>query len=61
MNKIKNYLLTTIGKIIFNEILPKSFPYINEPTKENLEVETPEKYFIDPGVNVEEAIKEYAY
>ncbi|GAA3317774.1 hypothetical protein GCM10020331_017880 [Ectobacillus funiculus] len=27
-------LLTTVGKLIFfNEILPKSFPYINEPTK----------------------------
>ena len=54
----KKLLVTTVGKLIFNEILPKSFPYINEPTKENLEVETPEKYFIDPGVNVVEAIKE---
>ncbi|WP_342513692.1 DNA-directed RNA polymerase subunit beta' [Sporosarcina sp. FSL K6-1522] len=39
-------LLTTIGKIIFNEILPESFPYINEPTDFNLQVETPDKYFI---------------
>ena len=45
----KKLLATTVGKLIFNEILPKSFPYINEPTKENLEVETPEKYFIDKG------------
>src|SRR6476620_4554936 len=54
----KKLLATTIGKLVFNEILPKSFPYINEPTKGNLEVETPEEYFIDPGVNVVEAIKE---
>ena len=54
----KKLLATTIGKLIFNEILPRSFPYINEPTKGNLEVETPEKYFIDPGVNVVEAIRE---
>ena len=54
----KKLLATTVGKLIFNEILPRSFPYINEPTKENLEVETPEKYFIDPGVDVVEAIKE---
>ena len=54
----KKLLATTVGKLIFNEILPRSFPYINEPTKGNLEVETPEKYFIDPGVNVVEAIKE---
>ena len=49
-------LITTIGKLIFNEILPDSFPYINEPTKSNLEIKTPEKYFIDKGVNVKEEI-----
>src|SRR5699024_2519927 len=52
----KQLLLTTIGKIIFNEIIPKSFPYINEPTRSNLEVETPEKYFLAQGVNVQEEI-----
>lgn len=51
-------LLTTVGKIIFNEILPSSFPYINEPTKTNLHEKTPEKYFVDKGVNVKEYIKE---
>ena len=52
----KKLLITTIGKLIFNEILPKSFPYINEPTRENLEEATPEKYFISPTENVKEAI-----
>ena len=51
-------LLTTVGKFIFNEIFPKSFPYINEPTRYNLEVETPEKYFVEKGENVKELIKE---
>jgi len=51
-------LMTTVGKLIFNEILPNSFPYINEPTKSNLEIETPEKYFISHGENVAEVIKE---
>ncbi|MDQ0177369.1 DNA-directed RNA polymerase subunit beta' [Bacillus chungangensis] len=50
-------LITTVGKLIFNEILPDTFPYINEPTKNNLENETPEKYFVDPMTNVEEHIK----
>jgi DNA-directed RNA polymerase subunit beta' len=50
-------LVTTVGKLIFNEILPNSFPYINEPTKENIEGRTPDKYFIDKGVNVKEFIK----
>ncbi|KMJ56780.1 DNA-directed RNA polymerase subunit beta' [Bacillus sp. LL01] len=50
-------LITTVGKLIFNEILPPSFPYINEPTKFNLEVNTPDKYFVEKGVNVKEAIQ----
>ena len=53
----KKLLITTVGKLIFNEILPKSFPYINEPTKENLEIETPEKYFIEKGADVKEVLK----
>src|SRR5699024_10717564 len=53
----KKLLITTVGKLIFNEILPNSFPYINEPTRSNLEIETPEKYFLDPGANVHEEIK----
>src|SRR5699024_7827291 len=53
-------LITTIGKIIFNEIIPKEFPYMNEPTHSNLEIETPEEFFIDQGVNVKEAIEERA-
>ncbi|EOR22008.1 DNA-directed RNA polymerase subunit beta' [Cytobacillus oceanisediminis] len=54
----KQLLLTTVGKLIFNEILPKSFPYINEPTKTNLEEKTPERYFVEPGVDVPAAIRE---
>ncbi|CAM3936411.1 DNA-directed RNA polymerase subunit beta' [Mesobacillus zeae] len=50
-------LVTTVGKLIFNEILPASFPYINEPTKTNLEEKTPEKYFLDKGTDAKEAIK----
>ena len=52
------YLVTTVGKLIFNEILPDSFPYINEPTDENIEKYTPNKYFIAPGENIPEKIKE---
>src|SRR5690606_31295640 len=29
-------LVTTVGKLIFNEIFPESFPYINEASKANL-------------------------
>ncbi|GAA0418499.1 MAG: DNA-directed RNA polymerase subunit beta' [Bacillota bacterium] len=50
-------LITTVGKLIFNEILPDSFPYINEPTKVNLEDRTPEMYFVERGTNVKEVIQ----
>jgi DNA-directed RNA polymerase subunit beta' len=53
----KQMLLTTVGKVIFNEILPDSFPFINEPTKTNLEEVTPEKYFVDPGTDIKEEVK----
>lgn len=50
-------LLTTVGKLIFNEILPASFPFINEPTRLNLEEKTPEKYFVSTGTNIKDEIK----
>ena len=52
----KQLLVTTVGKLIFNEILPKSFPYINEPTLENLEKETPKRFFIPKGTDVKKFI-----
>ncbi|WP_172423774.1 DNA-directed RNA polymerase subunit beta' [Paenibacillus larvae] len=39
------YLITTIGKIIFNEIFPKDFPYINQPTTSNLMHGPSDDYF----------------
>ncbi len=51
------YLVTTVGKIKFNEILPDTFPYLNEGTKDNIEGITPSKYFLPMGTNLEEAIK----
>ncbi len=53
----QGFLVTTFGKLTFNQILPKSFPYLNEPTKENLEENTPNIYFIERGKNIPEAIK----
>ena len=52
------YLVTTVGKIKFNEILPDSFPFVNEPTQDNISNITPNKYFLDRGTNIPEAIKD---
>lgn len=39
-------ICTTVGKVIFNEIFPEDFPYINEASKVNLLQGTPDKYFV---------------
>jgi len=49
------YLITTYGKLVFNEMFPSDFPYINEVTKENF-IATPERYFVPQGQNIKEAI-----
>ena len=49
-------MVTTCGKIIFNEILPDSYPYINDSSKDNIEGITPKKYFLEMGTNIPEAI-----
>ena len=57
MDEVKDkYLVTTIGKLIFNEILPDTYQYINEATKENIEGITPLKYFLERGTNIPEEI-----
>ena len=48
----EGYLITTVGKLIFNEILPKSFAYLNEPSLTNLEENTPEIYFLPKGSDI---------
>ncbi|MBI5975610.1 DNA-directed RNA polymerase subunit beta' [Staphylococcus sp. H16/1A] len=55
----RKLLTTSVGKIIFNEIIPDSFAYINEPTVENLEHSTPDKYFVDPAELGEGGLAEY--
>ena len=52
------YLVTTAGKLIFNEILPDSFPYVNEASKENIENITPSKFFLSMGTDIKKAIAE---
>lgn len=55
----KQLLVTSVGKVIFNEIMPESFPFINEPTLSNLETVTPDKYFIDATDLTEEGLLKY--
>ena len=52
-----DYLITTVGKIIFNDMFPADFPYLNEVSKENFE-ETPAKYFVKPGEDIKAYIEQ---
>ncbi len=51
------YLVTTVGKIKFNEVLPDSFAFVNEPSDSNIQSITPNKYFIEKGKNIKEEIE----
>ena len=51
------YLVTTPGKLLFNEIFPDTFQYINDGSAENIEKITPKAYFINRGENIKEVIK----
>ena len=55
---LDKYLVTTVGKLKFNEIFPDTFQYINDGSAENIERVTPKKYFLPMGTNIREAIKE---
>ena len=54
----EHLMVTTVGKVIFNSIMPPEFPYLNEPTDFNLTVQTPDKYFVEAGTDIPAFIKE---
>ena len=45
------YLITTVGKLIFNSCFPSDFPYINFVSEANLKA-TPDSDFVEPGTDV---------
>ncbi len=52
----KKYLLTTVGKIIFNDVFPKDFPYMNNA---DFNQSLPEESFVPlKGLHPQEALKE---
>ena len=51
-------MMTTVGKILFNAIMPEGLPYLQEPNNANLTEGTPDKYFLEPGSDIKAAIAE---
>lgn len=51
------YLITTVGKVIFNAVFPDDFPYVNDGTPESTtDLKFMEPWFVSPE-EVEKAIK----
>ena len=46
-NQKDKILVTTVGKVIFNSIIPEGMPYLNEPTDVNLTTSTDDRFFMD--------------
>ncbi|MCW0953351.1 DNA-directed RNA polymerase subunit beta' [Weissella ceti] len=44
-------MVTSVGKLLFNDILPTDFPYLNEPTEANLKG-IDDRFFLEPGTDV---------
>lgn len=45
-------MVTSVGKLLFNNIMPEDYTYINEPTADNLQNGVPDKYFLEPGEDI---------
>ena len=50
--------ITTYGKIVFNQLFPDDYFYINEPTEENLNNSLDAKYFLGEGEEIDKKIDE---
>ncbi len=53
---MNGYLITTVGKVIFNFAFPSDFPYINSNSKANL-TKNLDCYFVKKGTDIKEYIK----
>ncbi|CAM3061624.1 DNA-directed RNA polymerase subunit beta' [Lactococcus hircilactis] len=50
-------LVTTVGKILFNNIIPSLMPFINEPTDANLTTQTEDRFFMTSGEDIHEFLE----
>ncbi len=53
-NKI---MVTSVGKLLFNRILPKDFNYINEPTADNITKGVDDRFFLDHGEDINDYLE----
>ena len=53
----EKYLITSVGKLIFNSSFPNDFPYINTVSDDNLKA-TPDSCFVPVGTDIKKYIKQ---
>ncbi len=53
------YLITSVGKIIFNEVFPDDFPYINDVPHPGESLDYMEEWFVSPAEVKEKLGKDY--
>jgi DNA-directed RNA polymerase subunit beta' len=51
----EGYLLTSVGKVLFNSIFPNDFPFLNNKNAQNYKTDLAE-YFVPRGTNIPEVI-----
>ena len=51
-----SYLITTVGKVIFNSIFPQDFPFLNDASSENLKGDLI-KFFVPKGTDIKSYLK----
>ena len=52
--------ITTYGKLVFNQLFPDDYFYVNEPTEKNLNDPLDAKYFLNEGEDINSKINEVA-
>ncbi|WP_125582088.1 DNA-directed RNA polymerase subunit beta' [Lacticaseibacillus suibinensis] len=45
-------MVTTVGRVIFNQIMPADFPYLNVATQDNIVNGVPDRFFLKPGEDI---------
>lgn len=64
-NQKNKILITTVGKVIFNNVMPtgneidpEPLPYLNEPTDANITGQTDDRFFMEIGQDIHEKLAE---
>ncbi len=50
-------MVTSVGKVIFNQIMPTGLPYLNEPTSANIQNGVDDKWFLKKGEDIHDFLE----